>query len=95
MTSMIELLVIDMRALGIRSLALELSESPGSPPIALTDERPTLAPGDLPPETEAEPKDPSLCSYSGCGEKAGGILGGVGRHLCRMHAFQAAGVRTP
>jgi hypothetical protein len=84
------LLAYEMRAAGIKSLALELQDEPSSPPLATDEERPTLAPGD----TDAPPKDPELCAHDGCGEKRGGIFNGVGAHLCRTHAFQSAGVRT-
>lgn len=81
------LLAYEMRAAGIKSLALELDtlESP-----------PTLA-DDSAPDTEAPPaeaKDPTLCVAVGCGEKAGGIFNGVAGQYCRAHAFAAAGVRT-
>jgi hypothetical protein len=90
--SLLPLLVIEMRELGIKSLALELDD--GSRFAIPGEERPTLAP-EATSDTEVPPKDPELCAHEGCGEKRGGIFGGVGSHLCRTHAFQAAGVRTP
>lgn len=86
------LLAYELRAAGIKSLALELDD--GSRFAIPGEERPTLAP-EANSDTEAPPKDPELCAAEGCGEKRGGIFGGVGGHLCRTHAFQAAGVRTP
>jgi hypothetical protein len=84
-------LIAEMRVLGIKSLALEL-ESPGSPAIALTEERTTLAPGEPDPD---EPKMPDQCKAAGCGETRGGLFGGsVGAEYCRAHAAQRAGVAT-
>jgi hypothetical protein len=95
MSNLLEQLCIDMRALGIKSLALELSDFPSSPPSQATDdarsdddarERATLAP---------EIKDPSLCRESGCGEKAGGLFGGAASGAwCRKHALIRSGVRA-
>lgn len=101
--SLLELLVIDMRELGIKSLALELSDFPSSPLPTATDdallgdarERVTLAPEDLTPEPEPEVKDPSLCRDPSCGEKAGGLFGGAASGAwCRKHALIRAGVRA-
>lgn len=90
--SILPLLVIEMRELGIKSLALELSENPGSPPNA-TIERDTLAPGES--HEPESPKDPRLCVQAGCTSEAGGIMGGaVARQYCREHALLKAGVRT-
>ncbi len=89
------ILVYELKALGIKSLAIEL-EQPGSQPF--DPERPTLTPGDLAAEEKAsepaEPKDPTLCAMPDCGEKAGGIFNGIARQLCRTHAMQQAGVRA-
>lgn len=88
------LLAYEMRAAGIKSLAIEL-EQPGSQPF--DPERPTLTPGDLSAAEQAEqgePKDPALCIVPDCGEKAGGIFNGIARQLCRTHAMQQAGVRA-
>jgi hypothetical protein len=97
MNSMIENLVIDMRALGIKSLALELSDDSGAPAIATSEDRATLAPDDLPPpEPPVEPEfrgDPNQCAHVGCGEPSGGILGGKQRQFCRKHAFEKMGIR--
>lgn len=86
-------LVAEMRALGIKSLALELSDDSGASAIAHSDDRTTLAPGDL-PEPEREQKDSNLCIAPGCGEEKRGIFGSVASDLCRTHAMQKAGVRT-
>lgn len=86
------LLAYELRAAGIKSLALELDD--GSRLSLPSEERATLPP-EANSDTEAPPKDPDLCAYDGCGEKRGGILGGISSHLCRLHAFQKAGVRTP
>lgn len=98
MNSMIENLVIDMRALGIKSLALELSDDSGAPAIAPPEERVTLAPDDLPPSPPAdiEPEfrgDPNQCAFEGCGEPRGGILGGKLPKFCRKHAFSRLGIK--
>lgn len=86
------ILVYELKALGIKSLAIELSDS-DQPPI--DRERETLAPGAIEPAEPAEPKDPALCAEPDCGEKAGGIFGGrAGRGFCRAHAFAKAGVRA-
>lgn len=86
-------LVYDLKALGIKSLAIELSDSDQP---STDRERDTLAPGIAEPaEPEpAEPKDPALCATPDCGEKAGGIFNGIARHMCRTHAMQQAGVRA-
>jgi hypothetical protein len=102
MNSMIENLVIDMRALGIRSLALELSDDPSqvSPPTPSDErERETLPPGDFSspePQPEVEPEfrgDPNQCAVEGCGEPNGGVLGGKQKALCRKHAFAKLGIK--
>ncbi len=91
------LLAYEMRAAGIRSLAIELSDS-DQPPI--DRERETLSPGPIIPSAGPEPsepaekKDPALCAMPDCGEKAGGIFNGIARHFCRTHAMQQAGVRV-
>ena len=90
------LLAYELKAAGIKSLAIEL-EQPSSQPFDL--ERPTLTPGDLSAEERtaepAESKDPTLCAATGCGEKAEGLFNGrAGREFCRVHALQKAGVRA-
>lgn len=85
------LLAYEMRAAGIRSLAIELSDSDQP---STDRERDTLAPGATEPPEAAEPKDPTLCVVPDCGEKSGGIFNGIARHMCRAHAMQQAGVRT-
>lgn len=85
-------LIAEMRELGIRSLALELSDDHGLSREASTDDRATLAP-DEPPKPEAEPKAPGLCVAVGCGEEKRGLFGVAGDY-CRTHALQKAGVRT-
>lgn len=87
------LLVYELRAAGVKSLAIELSTDadtlqPYGP------ERATLAPGATEPTEPEPPKDPKLCRAQGCGEEAGGIFGGIARHLCRAHAMQQAGVKA-
>lgn len=91
------LLAYEMKAAGIKTLAIEL-EQPGSQ--SSDPERPTLTPGDLSAEAAAsepehEPKDPALCIAPGCGEKAEGLFAGrAGREFCRGHALLQAGVRA-
>jgi len=85
------LLAYEMRAAGIKSLALELSE-PGGPPIA-TFERETLAP-DAPVGADLPAKAEDECSVPGCTSKRAGLFGGIAGDKCRTHALQLAGVRT-
>lgn len=88
------LLAYEMRAAGIRSLAIELSDSDQP---SVDRERDTLTPGATEPAEQpepAEPKDPTLCAVPDCGEKSGGIFNGIARHMCRTHAMQQAGVRA-
>lgn len=89
-------LIAEMRELGIKSLALELSDDSGSPAIAYSDDRATLAPDASPaaPETEPEPKDPKLCVALGCGAEKRGLFGSIASDYCRTHALQKAGVKT-
>lgn len=90
-------LIAEMREMGIKSLALELSDNPGPPAIAFPgEERATLAPGDLPDAEPVEPEfrgDPNQCEVEGCGEPSGGVLGGKLRRRCRKHAFERLGIR--
>jgi hypothetical protein len=98
--------VAALRAAGIKSLALELSESGGAATVpAGRDDWGAWDPKNHPPAPEllgidrtekppAEPKDPSLCQMPDCGAPAGGIFGGVAHQLCRTHAMQKAGVKT-
>lgn len=83
----------EMRALGIKSLALELADAPSLPPNETIAGRPTLAPGDTPPP-ESEPKRPEQCAFPGCGEDKRGLFGAVASEFCRTHALQKAGVKT-
>ncbi len=83
-------LAYDMRAAGIKSLAIELADETPTVPLSPID-RDTMAP----PEAEpAPPKDPKLCVEGECQSEAVGILGGIGRQYCRTHALQKAGVHT-
>ena len=87
---MLENLVIDMRALGIKSIALELTDD-GRVMAPLVDDRPTLPPD---PEVEAEfQATAGQCAEPGCGEPSGGVLGGKLPHLCRKHAFAHMGIK--
>lgn len=82
------ILVAEMRMLGIRRLDLELEPSPVS-----DTERPT----ELPPEPEepAVPKPDGACAFGDCIAPREGLMGGaIGAKFCRVHAFQAAGVKT-
>lgn len=91
--SILPRLVIEMRELGIKSLALELSDNPGSPAIAYpSDDRAALAP-DV-PDPDAEQKAPNQCIYPGCTDERRGLFGGIASDHCRTHALQKAGVRT-
>jgi hypothetical protein len=85
------LLVYELRAAGVKSLALELLDEPSSPPIA-DEGRPTLAPDNS--EPDVPPKQPDQCIIPGCTAERRGIFGGIGGQYCREHALQRAGVRT-
>lgn len=88
MNSMIENLVIDMRALGVKSLAIELDGAP------LGGDRPTMLPDELQQTVEPEFRgDPNQCAEVGCGEPNGGILGGKMKQFCRKHAFARGGIK--
>lgn len=76
----------EMRAAGIKSLSIELdvAPEPAAPDMAT-----------LPPDApEPEQKEPNACAAPGCTNDKGGIFGGIGGDLCRIHALQRAGVRT-
>lgn len=98
-------LAYDMRAAGIKSLALELADDSGSPPLVFSDERPTMAPGDIDPRNterdpgnevsdanRAEPKPPHQCLSPGCGQDNGGVMGKL-KSLCRTHALAQMGIK--
>lgn len=88
------LLVYELKALGVKSLALELSDDRPTSPPAFGEERPTLAPeATSEPEARAKPEDE--CSVPACTAKRAGLFGGIaGGDKCRTHALQLAGVRT-
>jgi hypothetical protein len=84
-------LASQLRALGIRSLAIEL-DTPVEP--TYTAPTPTPTEGDTEPPP-AEPRDPTMCEAPGCGEKREGLFGGsVLGNFCRGHAAQRAGVSS-
>lgn len=84
-------LAYDMRAAGIKSLSIELADE-GAPVVPLSPiDRDTMAPPEGDP---APPKDSKLCVEGECQSEAVGILGGIGRQYCRIHALQKAGVHT-
>lgn len=96
MNSMIENLVIDMRQLGIRSLAIELDDTAGKNEAEWRAELPTVPPVESEPAPEVEPEfrgDPNQCAVEGCGEPNGGVLGGKQKTLCRKHAFAKLGIK--
>ncbi len=76
-------LTAEMRALGVRSLAIEL-ESPVSPtyeapePVELTPERPE--------------KPSGHCVVEGCSQPREGVFGAA-LEFCAVHALREAGVR--
>ncbi|HKY41373.1 MAG TPA: hypothetical protein VJN18_35815 [Polyangiaceae bacterium] len=94
------LFIYELRALGVKSLALELDDGSGSATLpADSRERPTLAPDAIVPAEQARepepPKDPEMCAHEGCGEKRGGLFrGGVGGKYCRAHALAQMGIRS-
>lgn len=80
-------LTTEMRALGIKSLALEL-DGPVTSIYEAPEDRPTEAPLPLRPE-----KGPGTCQWEGCGDANGGMFGGVSPEYCERHALASAGVR--
>jgi hypothetical protein len=83
-------LAYDMRAAGIKSLAIELTDEPGGVPMSPMD-RDTMAP---PAESDLPPKDPKLCAAAGCTSERGGLFGGsAAGEYCREHALAKAGVK--
>lgn len=78
-------LTAEMRALGIKSLALELDSV-----VQPTYE----APGDQP--TEAAPERPEkpahMCQAEGCSKPNGGVFGAA-VEFCELHALAQAGVK--
>ena len=89
------MLAYEMKAAGIKSLALELQDESSLPmPPGNVVERPNPAPGDLPTERETEPpKDPRLCVAPNCQSERGGLFGGIAGEFCREHALARAGVK--
>lgn len=87
-------LIAEMRALGIKSLALELTDDSGSPAIAHSDDRATLAPDNPEADPDLPPKQPNQCVAVGCSADRKGLFGSIGGQYCREHALQRAGVRT-
>lgn len=84
-------LVYDLRALGVRSLSIELDEPPQS---ALSSAPPEFHTSPAPPP-EPETKLETQCAFPGCGDDKAGLFGGsVGAQFCRKHAAQRAGART-
>ena len=83
-------LAYDMRAAGIKSLAIELADETSTVHLSPID-RDTMAP----PETEPDlpTKDPRLCVSPGCTSERGGLFGGVAAEFCREHALAKAGVK--
>ena len=81
-------LTAEMRAMGIRSLAIEL-DTPVEPTYTApsgSESAPTEAP-------EAEPKQPDQCAALGCSDKRVGLFGGsIAGEYCRAHAAQRAGL---
>jgi hypothetical protein len=77
--------IAEMRALGVKRLDIELDPAP---------------PSELPTDVEAAepptpPKPPGSCSFGDCLQPREGLLGGAAAaDLCRMHALQAAGVKS-
>jgi hypothetical protein len=75
--------IAEMRALGVKRLDIELDPVP---------------PSELPTDVEAAepptpPKPPGSCSFGDCVLPREGVLGAA-TDLCRMHALQAAGVKS-
>jgi hypothetical protein len=81
----------EMRALGIKSLTVELE------PRGIVDDRPTDAPAPLEPapldDHDVKPeKGPGTCVAPGCSNRNGGVFGAA-VELCELHALAEAGVR--
>lgn len=81
-------LTAEMRALGIRSLAIEL-DGPTTPTYTPSDT-------EIPAPAEQEPTEPdkptTQCSVPGCYAPREGIFGAA-LDLCATHALGAAGVK--
>jgi hypothetical protein len=85
-------LAYDMRAAGIKSLAIELADD--APTVSMSPmDRDTMAPPEGDPEPDLPPKDPRLCVALGCTSERGGLFGGVAAEFCREHALAKAGVK--
>lgn len=81
----------EMRLAGIRSLSIELEPATDEP---AERERPSHSAETLPPSEPPEEKGPNACAVPGCTNDKGGIFGGIGGDLCRMHALLRAGVHV-
>jgi hypothetical protein len=76
-------LIAEMRQLGVKRLELELDAAP-----------PELMPSpDEQAAPDQPPKPPGSCAFGDCQQPREGILG-TATDLCRMHAMQAAGVKS-
>jgi hypothetical protein len=79
-------LTLEMRALGIKTLTLELVHD-GVVVYQPPSDRATEPPG--PPPVE---KSPGVCIRPGCSNVNGGVLGAAPEY-CERHALEQAGVR--
>lgn len=77
-------LTAEMRALGIKSITIELDGTLPDPA-----DRPTEAPPEL---ARGPEKGPGMCQKPGCSNANGGVLGSA-IEFCERHALEAAGVR--
>lgn len=79
------LVIAEMRAMGVKSLALELE------PVNPTYEDPDARPTEAPPEREPD-KPLDQCAEPGCSKRKGGVFGNAVEY-CQEHALTLAGVK--
>lgn len=90
--NMLTLLRDEMRALGIKSLTIEL-EPRGLLAYELpVDDRPTDTPSPLNLNEVRPEKGPGVCAAPGCTAANGGVFGAATEY-CERHALAEAGVR--
>jgi hypothetical protein len=87
-------LVDGMRAIGIKTLTLELEDGLRLPPEQVRASGDTEPPSSDEPFVETEfAANPNVCAATGCGEPSGGILGGKMAGYCRKHALGKMGIK--
>lgn len=84
------LVIAEMRAMGVKSLALELE--PVNPTYEDPDARPTEAPPEREPDKPQPDKPLDQCAAHGCSARKGGVFGNAVEY-CQEHALTLAGVK--